>query len=401
MGRNITNTTEQYRKDSSINGFYYDQQLNNNLLVASLHPNTIKKTESKEASEKSDNPATWKKIPSSDAENDSTNTEWPYSVNSICKCIIPEDFQVSIANNWADFGGDPLGQMWDQMKPLAPYVEKISEALSKMADRTSEYIAENPNTNYNTGALSAFQTIAKEGATLLKEKGADYLNRSLVVNGTRFTYYGGTGIDFSGALNMRFTLFFEYDKNLKDWRTVYDQVEEIIPYIVGDYIPVKEFNSFSESIQDWCSWQLPPGGFRSGLKDIEGINRGTLKLQIGKFYAVENLVIQSAQFNYSKVMAKHPKIISGKDMFTPLYCEVMLMLKPATRFSVNSLKRFVSGKSTQSQRQQFSKEVYNDMNSLVKTNYYDTYFTETTLDEMSIKHLGKDLAQGLENSSPI
>ena len=150
----------------------------------------------------------------------------------------------------------------------------------------------------------------------------------------------------------------------KEFVSVYKQVEDIIPYVIGDFIPVDKTGlgaTVDEFIKKVASWQLPPAGFRADLKDVDNVQRGTMKLRIGPYFAIENLVIENAQFNFSKTMVKNPNIstISDPERYTPAYCEVSLVLRPATKFSKNSLKRFIDGSATKNYRT----AVANKMNS--------------------------------------
>lgn len=340
-----------------ISGFYLDQQLSNPLLVASLHPNTVRRMTEIDGKKKEE----WVKV--GDPEADTSEEElkdksggFSYSKKPICSCLIPEDFQVSIANNWSEFGDDPIGEAWRALRPFAPYIDELKKSTDEIVDKTANYVSENGEDGSGFMTLlkpiSHFLQKAKDSG--LMEKGSDYLNRALITKATRFSYYGGTGVDFGGNLMMKFTLFFSYDPLRKVFRTVQEQVDEILPYVVGDFKPVTELDN--DLAQKYASWQLPPGGFKSELGDIDNICKGTLKLHIGGYYAVEDLVISSAQFNFSKVMAKIPgdsSKMSDKykgEYYTPLYCDVALNLKPASRYSINSLIRFVSGKASQNKR---------------------------------------------------
>lgn len=101
------------------------------------------------------------------------------------------------------------------------------------------------------------------------ENMANYLSRSLVVQGTRFSYYSGTGIDF-GNLQMKFTLFSQYikEKDSYIFKSVDDQLQKILPYIIGEFKPVTEGGDgdVGKFIQEFASWQMPPGNFSADLK---------------------------------------------------------------------------------------------------------------------------------------
>lgn len=331
-------------------GFYYDNQLSNRLLSVTLHPNTILNGDSWELitdelePEEDRAPVKEKDIP-----------QYHYRDTPICRSVINEDFQVSIANNFTDFGDDMIGNLWNTFKPLAPYTKDLAHNLRSMANQLAEWLGKNSmgsvdlnllgnQTHVDFGSLAQS---AMNATTKTVENATDYLNRSLVAQGTRFSYYGGTGIDFSN-LQMKFTIFSGYNENGK-WWSVHDQIAVMLPYIIGKYIPVTEIGAegsdINEFVQKFVSWQLPPGGFQADVHSVDYVQRGTLKLRIGSLYALENLVIGGAQFMYSKSLAKNPRVdsITSPEYLVPLSCEVMLALRPATKYSRESLERFVMG----------------------------------------------------------
>jgi hypothetical protein len=185
---------------------------------------------------------------------------------------------------------------------------------------------------------------------------------------------------------MRFTIFPEWRKEGDRWvfKSVIDQVEEIYPYVVGEFRNISEdytdiSNKFGElkdkvvdtiknhididiskginNVKELISWQLPPGGFKADVRNVDSTQFGTLLLRLGPFYELRNLVISNASFSYSKQMVKNP-VLYGKNLsnssrsagvgggdvlFSPLYCDVNLILKPATKYSDVSLKKFAAG----------------------------------------------------------
>ena len=102
-------------------------------------------------------------------------------------------------------------------------------------------------------------------------------------------------------------------------------------------------NLLGEAYKGLLQWQSPPGGFESELKNIDIIQKGTLKLKIGPHYCLTNLVCQEANFTFSKQMVKFP--VNGENKLSPLFCDVSLTLRPATLYSDIMMKKFVSGKA--------------------------------------------------------
>lgn len=307
-----------------LSGWYYDLQTDHEgpgrLTCVTLHPNTID-TGTKD----------W-----ADAIDDPDNPA--YRKDPICVALVNEDFQVSVANSWSDFGGDMLGQMWEQVKPLAPYAEFAQEMIHKAVqdynDPKNAAARDKINESKVSRALASVMSNIDQKIQSKEVDIAEYLNRSLVVQGTRFSYYSGTGISF-GNMVMKFTMFPKW--NGASLKTVTEQTEEIYPYIVGHFL--KE-DGLHADMDGMIGWQLPPAGFKADIKNVDNIQKGTLLLKYGAYYAIENLVIENASFNFSRQMVKHP---NQKGQFSPLYCDITLQLKPATKFSDEKLKKFVSG----------------------------------------------------------
>lgn len=348
-----------------ISGFYYDLQCNDKLTMAALYPNM-----EPDASQ----PNGFKNI--SDAEDDA-GPGVAYSKTPICTAIINEDFQISVANSFNDVGNDPIGGLWDQVKPLAPYLGELSSGLSDIANATQQWLGDNGTSSKFAGGVKWLnENVFKPGA----EKAgmaSTYLARSLVVQGTRFVYYSGTGVDY-GNLMMKFTLFSGYDKD-GTWRSVNDWIKGngtsisrgILPYVIGEFKGVDEIpGEAGKFIHEYAAWQLPPGGFTADIKNVDNVQSGTLKLRIGVRYAIENLVISGAQFNFSKTMVKNPNSasITSEDYLVPLSCDVILNLKPATKSSRKSLERFVFGDASKIYREDYLKDMEKDYKKIDKLN---------------------------------
>lgn len=363
-----------------ISGFYYDSQLNLETMSASLHPNTIL-----------DENKNWKPIPDKEREPEENNIghlfsgvtkegkrttasgkdPYPYRERPICRAILNDEFQVSIANNFTGFGEDFLGRAWSELKPFAPYVGDIAGFLGNIANQTEEFFNGKNLSPDASDMKSKFVNFLRRGKKAFG-KAEDYLNRSLVVQGSRFSYYNGTGINFDN-LTMKFTIFSgfqtvdRYDttdhskvNKVIIYNSVYRQVAEILPYVIGEFVPVTDITKdvgSSENTQkfvsEFASWQLPPGGYKPDYMDVDVVHPGTLKLRMGPYFSLENLVIKSAQFTYSKAMSKNPTYGGDKRLsddtdnyLVPLSCEVLLNLGPITNYSRQSLERYMGGISS-------------------------------------------------------
>lgn len=424
-----------------VHGFYYDEELDNPLLTMTLHPNrkynnydgklsdiiknldkhgnyvdftggqaVTRDSEGKVIENYDENDTSistaavdnlWSDFPDEECEEDADSrkgVKHKYWKKPIARAILNEDFNIDVQNIWTNFGGDPIGDIWNQQKSKAPYAEFMADALRMISAKTQDYIdkkvAENGGDEKSTRWLQFISNMTKGGAEI-KETQRKYYNRSLVVNGTKFTYYSQQNINFNNMV-MKYTIFPNWDTNgnTSQFISVFDQVELLLPYVMGDYIPVYEVRelanklknldttssandssitggakkvgkgigeaalepgpsgqSFADLVEDMASWQLPPGGFEPDLKYIDNVQKGTLKLRFGSFYSLDNLVISGCNFNFSKTLVKNPTAKDGKNLLSPLWCDVTLQLRPATLFSKESFMRFVKGDGTQKTRE--------------------------------------------------
>ena len=378
-------------------GFYVDTDFTHRDLVVSLHPNmkikrkddgsidydvlrlnsktVVRNTETintKEGTSKvntaevkkevlEEKHVQWEAFSQEEADPDSLNVfgravTYPYSKVPILKTFVHEDFNVSVANSWTNNGGgDAVSEIFNLVKPYAAYLPYLKDQFMIAWDAqknglSKEDMKDIKNSRVADFAMNAVNTIhnALEGTgdrknhdegTNLFDTITKELNSTLVSQGSRFSYYQGTGTSFS-HLNMRTTVFPEYDSD-GNLITVLDKLEKIFPYVMGSFEHdelIKKINA-----EDFVAWQRPPGGFEANIFDIDAIQKGTLKLKIGSMYSLDNLVVQSMQLNLSKTVLKIPNPFKQLKTPTPLYAEVTLDLMPVTKYSVNSLMDFVNG----------------------------------------------------------
>lgn len=321
---NQTASTNQVNfSEHNVSGFYHDLQKKNRLMSVTLHPSTV--TE--------DKGVTWTKVTEGIGKGDIK-----YRKEPIATAILKEDFTIAIANSWTDFnGGDTLNQIWNSVRPFAAYASYAAEHLQKMSDAGHE-LGDLGNTAVK------FIENAIDTALPYVKKGVDYLNRSLVVQGSRFSYYGGTGTSF-GNLAMKFTLFADWkevSEGSYTYKTVHDQLIELNPYLMGKYVKWDGEDS-NNSLNQFIGWQKPPGGFKADVKNVDNFVEGTLLLNFGGYYCIPNIVIRDAQFVFSKQMVKDP---NKPNTISPLSCDVTLTLQPATKFSDVMLFDFCNGTYT-------------------------------------------------------
>lgn len=355
-----------------IQGFYYDNQLNNELLSVGLYPNTKKGAVK-------DGITTWNPADNLETEKETNATNphpgnsesraWPYSKDPICTSTINQDFQIETVNTWSGAGGDAIGALWDTFKKTAPYSRLIGGALKDI---------EKASKDFADGAKSDLQSKLGNGVAWLagvlsknQAKQANYLDRSLVVQGTRFIYFSGSEIGFGNNLGMKFTIFPKIEGG--KFKTVPDQITEFLPWIDGEFVGVEAGTgetTADEFIKSYVSWQCAPGGFQADITDVDVVQKGTLKLRIGAYYAIENLVIGNASFSFSKEMVKNPVSNNdGSDYLTPLYCDVNLLLKPASKYSSKSLEKAITGKFTDSYRTTLVDKMKKSLTAVDTTKY--------------------------------
>lgn len=365
-------------KNQQTHGFYYDVQMSNPLLTATLHTNTYISgvtAVTKEGDEAKEDYISWKDYLNSDTNinvNDINPYEFPckfhwdlwkplndkeakdkpaegkvhcldpithnfsyaydknpsacYREKPLITSILSEDFQVDLANAWSDSGGaTQIESIFNSLRQSAGSTKETGGLLTSLSDEIGKYI-----TNKD-GILGKGNNYLKKIGEAMKE-GADTLNSALITQGTRFSYYGGTSTAF-GNLNMRFTLFADwvYSGIGKKWvfRTVHDQLREIYPYAVGKYYPLdldlrskapdgswikKPAEAADKAISSFFGWQQPPAGFQTDIRSLDTCQKGTLRLVLGGYYTAENLVISGMSVNFSKTMTKIPPNISTYDV---------------------------------------------------------------------------------------
>ena len=344
--------TDRYRSC-----WFYDNQLFDRMTSVSLHANTYL-----------DNNKKWRKF-------ETGIDKGGYCLAPLCTSILNEDFQVSIGNTWNEVGGDPITQAWESMvKPLAPYAGYAKDVISKLGKNIKEW--GDKEGNVNSDALKHLTDWAGIAGNAVEKHGddvVDYMNSTLISQGTRFSYYSGSGVSF-GNLQMRFTIFPIWAED-GSFLSVPQQLELLFPYVMGTYRNVVLGNKVNDKGENeeisstLLGWQRPPGGYQAVYEDIDksGI-KGTLKLRIGSFYVLESLVCESMNFSMSRQMVKKPipdsgiegpgwsgitktnilsedRSLSIKDQmaFSPLSAEVILSFKPATKYSDATMRRFIYG----------------------------------------------------------
>ena len=349
--------------------------------------------------------------------------EYPYAIEPIASAVLNEDFKVNISNTFSKLGGDPLGEFINTAKSALPIMENIGEFLKSIAKKTEETSESWKKEGKDTSKidnLGKYLNIAANWGGMNKA----IMNRAIVFQGARFSYYGGTGVSFDNvALN--YTIFPFWDTEDRDsmgypkFKTVYDQLEVLLPYVIGDFVPL----TFAETIRtgseskavtflkdaeatlkevasSFASWQLPPAGFEAMGKDIDVVQKGTLKLKVGTLYSIENIIISSCNFSLSKHLIKHPQIsasntysddnVNASQFLTPAFCDVQLSLKPVSMASKNSLLRFMRGEGNVSDKVSVFNERQKILESLeenLKDSFEERFEKKLSLSQSQLQSL--------------
>ena len=212
-----------------MNGWYYDTQLENELTSVSLHPNKIwnKTTKGWEIIQKEG-----KGPDEGDGETfrrDTVATGGGYRNKPIARAILTEDFNVSIANNWSNINGDDVvSGIWNGIRTIAPYTPIFDFAMTEV----EKNIGEKPDDQKLVTALKRGIGNLAGRARKLQSALEPHLNEQLIVQGTRFAYYAGSGTAF-GNLGLKFTMFPTFDDT--GFKSVVDQAEELLYYSNGFY----------------------------------------------------------------------------------------------------------------------------------------------------------------------
>jgi hypothetical protein len=152
-----------------------------------------------------------------------------YRIEPLVSAILTEDFNVSIANNWSSVNGDDvISGIWNGLRTIAPYTSMVGTALDAIDNATKDPTIDQPITSKFANALTKLTKRARG----IKNAIDPHINEQLVVQGTRFAYYAGSGTAF-GNLGMRFTIFPKYSES--GFITVVEQAKNILDYTNGKF----------------------------------------------------------------------------------------------------------------------------------------------------------------------
>lgn len=329
-------------------GFYYDCELNDPSITISLHANRY--FDENATDSKTGYKGAWVPWPSEWGVLEDTNPKVNgvenkhYGKSAIAKCLMTEDMSYSIQNNFTDNNmGNPIESLFESLKPYAPILKSGATNLKKAAGDVSKA------GDFGSAFARTMGNLAK-GMAPWMEKAGDYLDKALMVQGTRFTFYNGSSFNFNN-LEMKFTVFSDWIKHPDNSGSYYfepavDYVKKLNKYAMGKYNPITNDKSLKTNVEvvdnfleQYIGFQTPPGGFEMDTKYLDNTLAGTLRLNIGGFWAIDNLVLKNMNVTFSKIMTKIPDGAGGA--VTPLYAEIVLQLTPASAIVDTGYDRFL------------------------------------------------------------
>lgn len=320
-----------------------------------------------------------------------------YFYKPICTAVLQEDFQVTIQNMWSDMGDDKIGGFINSVRAnVAPFAGTVSAGLDKML-KDQQKLSKEDKESFMGKALTGLVELAhyalvgegKDNQNSGQGRAAKYLNSALLVNGSKFSIYQGSNLNFNN-MGMRFTVIPKWDPETGIFVTVPQQLREMYRYFFGEFIGLddvlldaekdkeeakkegREQNAlFRNELASRITWQRPPGGYQADMSQLDAVQKGSLKLKIGGNYSICNVVVESAALTFSKQMVKNPRTtyerlhnvgnVSGTDYLTPLSCDVNLMLRPCTRYSDQTFKSIIEGAGMMQEREELADKVLNNL----------------------------------------
>jgi hypothetical protein len=383
---------DKYRKDK-VRGFYYDHQIMNPLYTVTLHPNTRPKSfddwsndlvDGKDliidnirsaASSTGTDPQkqhydkAWDRFftlgysedPSNHLDGylpviSGGNTWRRYYAEPICSSIFQEDFSFNINNEWSSWdGGNAIEGIYNSIRQWAPLIGTGAKALK-------EGVSSMNGDNFGADIVRGITPYVDKLANFAGDA-AKTFNKALYIQGTRYSMYNGTSTDFGGSMTMKFTLLSDWKEwypgeNQYHFVSVYDQLNMIYPYAVGFFerhhggigwaaedIKGGEFKqSVDHFMNEYVGWQNPPGGFEAIDRNIDVVQKGTLRLVLGGYYTIDNLVIKNFQVNVSRQLCKNP---NKNGRMVPMYADVTISLTPASVYTDKKLGQFLNNSGMQ------------------------------------------------------
>jgi hypothetical protein len=317
--------------DKEIHGFYYDSQMADETLTVTLHSNMTY------------NNGVWEEFKGEGMEKLRTDAAGHnvYNPVPIARSLLSEDFQIDISNNWSEVNGDDMiSSVWNNIRSYGPMIKFIGDKAEKIKNQVDEVDGLGSTVNRWLGNAAGW--VKKYGDIASKN-----MARSMYTQGTKFTYYAGTSTSF-GNLVMKYTVFADWDEKGENFLTVSDQLSKLLPYVSGKFDGVTGKGSnqidtgndtLNEAISEFIGWQSPPGGYEPDIKNVDVCFQGTLRLRLGGYYNIDNLICRGCNINLSKTMTKNPK---NPSQLVPLYAEVTISLQPAGIYTNESLMRFIN-----------------------------------------------------------
>ena len=371
---------------SKLSGWYYDIHQDwqgiNRLTTVSLHANSYyKKADSWGYSPKTGAAATDEKMrePGTDTGRDDGHNpdfdEDGYYVEPICTCVLQEDFQITVQNQWTDMGEDNAGRFINSLRVnLAPFAGTITEGLKTMETKYENLSDRDKRELEGTIAGQILQPMISwlnKNVVGDNDRLAKYLNSAILVEGSRFSIYQGSNINFNN-MSMKFVVIPKWDPETGIFISVTDQLKDLYHYFFGEFVSIDKEVVSDTKLRSRITWQRPPAGYQADMSQLDATQKGSLKLKIGGNYSICNVVVEAAQLVFSKQMVKNPRVVheklmnptgdvSGSEYLTPLSCEVTLTLRPCTRYSDRTLLNIVQGAGMNAEKEMLANKMLENL----------------------------------------
>lgn len=244
----------------------------------------------------------------------------------IATAIFSDNFEFEIGNSWSNMENsisNAIEAGWNKIKSFAPYAPTIENVFAKMKKMGA---FEGGNSRMSRGLNSVANMIASG-------KGSEYLNKCLIVQGTRFIYFSGSNIEM-GNMVMKYTIMHDPVRG-----SVKDQLSEIMPYCIGKFTTLN--GKADDGLLSNIGWQDPPKGFKSSWRNVNNNLEGSLMLQFGNMFKIENLVVRSCSVSLSKVRVKSDAQPTVGMRGDPLYADVTLTFQVGGFITRKTLERYL------------------------------------------------------------
>lgn len=199
----------------------------------------------------------------------------------ICRAFIAESAGYSVSNNW-DGGGGFLSSLIDMLGGV-------------ITSSTGKYLAEMFAEIAGGGDLG-------EAVQLISSKATQLTNSHIFSKNKMIKQFSGSTTKVNGFDNIKLILISDSDKT-----NIMTSIAKLNQVAIGKFQKINELLEIGESdvtkkIDNFLAIQNSPNGYEADLSKGVGpdvIRKGTLKLQVGELFTLDNLVIENIDVNFS------------------------------------------------------------------------------------------------------